>query len=485
MAIRFVLDGQAVPETAALSRGGVGDTYRILSKLGGVYLAQRSRLELAHLIRETVPPVQIALRARRRLEGSVQFVSEDEAVQQDVRDFLAEFPYGNFDGVRPAVGFNGYLDSMSSLADEYGFAFSEDRLQGFRYDGVLVPDPRTFTHRMRLVGEGRRRERRYEVVQLVEGRLGEPLEESPRLHRISFSDQLASGTGMEGAQWPLPMIQGCQFVAEVYARIMLGAHDGLWLIGSNLFVMDKDQGAAMYQDAKSLEALAGEKGKAGASDRNTEIMGELAQIDPEYQQFVSTLQQLAEIRAEGNQGNAVVYVQGGRVRKIPVHEMNETILQEMPDVLAATAGQIQGVSDVPPEMFPLLKSGGDGLGSQRSRLNLVQAAKKAEERWARKRRLGMRSVRTYLATQTRSRQASAAARRWDLKRVCQPVVDEEHTEGVRQKAVATDTEAWANAVRIWPESEEGRLMYLKKAAPLLAEVLEKYPVEVTDDTDEE
>ena len=92
----------------------------LVRRLSKGNISLETELHLRHVLRENLSDLATALIVRRALEGDLVIVSDDEGLQDELREFAKSIPVGYITGSGSSTGLNLYLDIMADTADEYG-----------------------------------------------------------------------------------------------------------------------------------------------------------------------------------------------------------------------------------------------------------------------------------------------------------------------------------------------------------------------------
>ena len=388
-----------------------------------------------HAMRRFYPTLDAAIKLRRVLEGDVYPVSDDEGLQEALRERWQQIPVGFVEGAGTLRGGNTYLDTLAEAADEYGMAAGEivTDEQGTAVERLVVPNARTLSMQMIQGSDQRRGGRRYQLVQ-TDSRGQVPLG-GPLVQTLAF--RTASET-----TWPEPLAWSLVQTTEAVLRMYASVNQAWWRFG----------------DPSMLLGL--EYDKEATPEVST--VGDV-EVPTDLLLFKNTVEAVMNARRSGRVGDAYVAAVGAKVYNQVLGDVKATLMAYFEEQASTFDSYLVPLSDVPVWLFPTVKRGGDGLGGALSQNQAAIATTGAHKRNWKKRMLGKAVLDTVLVTDGDAKYAS----RYEMEATEVNVLDEKLIADVRltnANAVAAEIE---NAVQLWnedgtPRFEGDALAYLEE-----------------------
>lgn len=326
----------------------------------------KTQMLLWHAMREYVPILDAAIENRRWIEGNVVIESEDERLQDELRDWWRSVPVGYLGNRASQAGADRYLNMLAETADEYGLSAGEALLgeQGRSIRRLVVPNARTLGTSDRD-GDGI-----YELYQNDVDRLEHDAVEAENIYRLDNRptvNVLAFRASTE-SEWPYPMAWSLKRVAEAFLRIFESVINGWWRFGDPSIHF-----SAEYDADSDFEMVTEEYEDA---DGNTQTVSTPAAM----RQLQDVIQAVMDARREGEVGDAYTWIDGGEISQEVIGQIDSTLMEYVDEHYGMIAAQIIEHSQTPPWLYPSIKQTGDGLGSERAQQMTLLADSAAGDR---------------------------------------------------------------------------------------------------------
>lgn len=359
---------------------------QLTRKPWGYGVEHDTQLLLWHAMREYIPPLDAAIENRRALEGDLVIESEDEQLQDELREWWEEVPVGKLGNRASMTGGDTYLNMLAENADEYGLGVGEVLLaeRGRAIRRLYVPNMRTVS------SADRDADGIYELYQndhdLIERNDIDQadlnrLDNRPTVHVVAFRASTES-------EWPFPLAWSLKQVAEAFLRILNSTINGWWRFGdpSMHFSLEYDA-EADYQTRSIGQTADADDGEDTGND--VEI--------PEALYWLNTgMSEVMDARREGRVGDMYSYVEGGEINQEVIGQVDQTLMQYVTEHQGHIAAQVIEHSNTPTWMYPSIQQVGDGLGSDRSEKMALAADKSARKRNRRKKAIAREVLDLYL-----------------------------------------------------------------------------------------
>lgn len=394
-----------------------------------------TQLHIFHLLRQFLPTLEAAFKARRALEGTFYVESQDVGLERFLESFCEEVPVGLLSGRAQLRGLNVMIDTVATLADEYGLAGCEVELSetGREVKSLLIPPPRAMAMRDDD-GDGK-----YEVYLRKADGSEVRLDNAPNVYLTSFSTPSVG-------PWPTPLAWSLVKSGEIVMRIFESALQSWWRLGdpSLLYKMQ-------YTDAAARPIM--------VRVQTTEGTVEVPQALYLLQQSAAAV--MAARRA-GRAGDIYAFTDpGATLEHEVIGSIEQTMMGHFNSQMRYFDGLIVTHAEVPAWMFTHLTQEGDGLGSSRSKSQGLMAAQAAKKRQQVKRRLIRQVLDTMLVADGRA----GATRRYDIH--FSTVTDEAWEAETRKQAADANMATVEVVGRIY--DEQGRRLYRGEAERVLVE----------------
>lgn len=182
------------------------------------------QLYLFELLRETLPPLNGGILARRTLEGRIDFEADDPGLLRELRRFAREVPVDDLADPRLKTGLDTWLNGAAENADTYGAALAQAVVGSDGVERLTAPHPRTLVFkRVAKTGEDGVTRKVWALFQRVDGK-DVPV-------GGDFVKLLTFRPDPNGA-WGRPLAWGLPFVAEIQIRMLVSLNN-MWFRGGD------------------------------------------------------------------------------------------------------------------------------------------------------------------------------------------------------------------------------------------------------------
>jgi len=393
--------------TAAGAEIGGGNTpiETLVQRLSPNNISLQHELYLRHAIRSNLSDVTTALLYRRALEGDLVIESDDQVLEEELREWASSIPVGPILGEGAPMGLNLYLDIMADTADEYGLAVGEKAYRGRRLERLLTPDMRTFDLE-RVQGSSASR--------LVQDQTGNKVPiEGGTIHSLVFK-------GSSTKRWPPAMIDGAVLPAEALLRMIISMNT-IWLKAG---------------DPPMLYSIQYEKDAPVPKTTFTLPDGSTVTADKNLQQLYSAINQVKQARRRGIMAEIVLSVVGGEIKADPVFGDVTTagLVKEAEPHFRIASGLIAQLSELPDWLFASGTNKVEGLGSNRANAQASIAFSAAERRRRKISPIARDILNAHLLAERSTRSVDNFRLSWSVP----SIINEEIVERTRREASAAD-----------------------------------------------
>lgn len=353
--------------TAGFESGHKHPILQMTQQTYGWGKAHQTQMLLWHAMREYVPILDAAIENRRRIEGNLAIESEDERLEEELRDFWRSVPVGYLGNRASQSGGDKYLNMLAETADEYGLAAGEALIgeQGREIRRLVVPNARTLGTADRD-GDGI-----YELYQNDVDRLDRGDVDVSDLHRLDNRptvDVLAFRASTED-EWPYPLAWSLKRVSEAFLRIFESVINGWWRFGDPSMLFN-----AQYEADADYETIS-----TDITDEEGDVVDTVSS-PAAMERLQEVIQIVMDARREGKVGDAYTWIDGGEITQEVLGQIDNTLMEYVDEHYGLIAAQVVEHSDTPAWMYPSIKQSGDGLGSERSQQMSLKASVAAKDR---------------------------------------------------------------------------------------------------------
>lgn len=416
--------------------GGGNSVTRLVHNLPGHGLTHKLALYTFYAIREALPVVNDAISKRRFLEGEMIIEAEDQGLQRELREFARNVVVGFVRGPDPTKGLNTYLDDLADNADTYGLGVGEIVLDeaGQEIDRLVVPSSRTFEYRKESQSD--------QYWRLYQQDPDDPGTGWGRAVDGSNIQLLGFRSNPEGP-WPLSMLWGLPFVAQVVIRMLISVDNLWWTAGDPASVWN-----ILYDP------------EHGPTDQ--QMSSDIAELE-------ETVKQILKLRRSGKVAEGFLATKGSKLQRevLAGNITSESMAGYFREHYEIIAGQVMSRSDVPSWMFGGTgQESGEGLNSKRAQLEGSAAMAAAVRRNRLKAQIARDVLNTYLVLDG----SAGRVGQFSLTSEYATIHDEKLAEETRTERENANRQAIENAQRMLElgmlDEVEDRNDYLRNAEVL-------------------
>lgn len=312
-----------------------------------------------HAARRHNPTLDAVIRNRRTLEGDLVIESEDENLQAFLRDIAENVLVGGLAGRSSLKGIDTYLRMVSDSADEYGLGVGEMIIQeqGQAIERLFVCDART------LSTQDRERSGIHQLfVHKKDGK--RRIDDLPTVQVLSFSYST-------DGPWPAPLAWSALQMVETILRMGESAANEYWRFGTKTLhtVQEYEPEAAAEIDSQA---------RASGDDEGTNT----TQIEVPLSLYL-VKEGMADVFAALRSGRAAdlfSFIAGGKMRTEVLGGTDIGIMDKLREHWSLFDGVLVALSETPVFMYPHLMQSGEGLGSERARVQILLSIASAVRR---------------------------------------------------------------------------------------------------------
>lgn len=438
-------DSNQIARLDPASGYGFDAIQRLVQQMPGHGLQHRVQLLTFHLMRKYSPTLHHAIWMCRWLEGDMAVESEDDALQDELTEWIETVDVGYFAEHGAMTGLDTYLNLMASATDEYGLAVGEmiPNDEATAIERLVVPNVRTVTASDRD-GDGLYELYQSQTVNLRDGarRQLQRVDDSPMTQTLTFRPSSED-------VWPEPMawaaVQSTEVVMRMYQSVLNGwhRHGDPTLLNKIEFDTDSDM---------EMVRLPG----AAADGGDMEVPQALFVL-------ADRLNEAAKARRRGEVKDANIYVDGGSLTSETLGDVDSTLLKYFRDHASVFDGHIISAAPLPSFLFPHIDGGGDGIGSSRSQSMASIAAAATERRNRKKRAMAREVIDMHLILSGRS----DAVGQYSIQTDSVDVMDDKLRAEAAKMQQQADEGRISNIVQLYNEAGERR--FQGEAARMLEE----------------
>lgn len=412
--------------------GGAHPIITLANRLPGMGLEHETMMKLAHVLRYLIPEVNLSFSLRRSIEGIPYIESDDDGLKTAIQEFLDNVPVGaaGDDGI--VKGIDQFRSATATAADEYGQAFPEIIMNeaGTEIDRLFVPNSRDFSLRELSRPDPEHPGKRYEIVFNHKTKGKVPID-SPLIQRLAFRYD-------GNSDWPLPMVWGLSFVAQVLVH-MADAVRKQWLHSG--------------QPPSLITVEYGEKANITTKSEK-DIFGNSIIGDENLISIKKSIDMVNQALFNGASGvNAYASVINGEVNLKPLYAspVTESVAPFIEQHYKMIAGQIISASDVPSYLFPAMKSDSTGLGSARDNIVAARAENAAVRRRHPQERIIRRVIDLWILLNT---SRPSALGNYSIEWDSTSLIDEAQVQEAQVRKATAHAQFIENAFRLYGSGED-------------------------------